>query len=251
MDINLDEIPFADMKSGYTYVAATGRYLCLICGAYYETGEIFCIDSRYYEASKAIRLHIEREHGGMFRNLIASDSKYNSITDKQKELLSMIRQGMSDQEIASALGITASTVRHQKFSFREKAKQAKMYLAIYELASEKMPEDNNRILPIHAGAKMVDDRYIITKGESDRIIATVFDSIHPLRLKLFSAKEKNKIVTLRKIAEQFEPGKIYSEKEVNQILMDIYHDYPTIRRYLIEYGFMERSMDCMKYWIKK
>ena len=67
---------------------------------------------------------------------------------------------------------------------------------------------------------------------------------------IFSSKEKKKIVTLQKIIEQFEPGKIYPEKEVNQILKDIYDDFPTIRRYLIEYGFMERSKDCRDYWVK-
>ncbi|MFR2551837.1 MAG: DUF2087 domain-containing protein [Clostridioides difficile] len=41
--------------------------------------------------------------------------------------------------------------------------------------------------------------------------------------------------------EQFERGKKYSEKEVNQILESIYDDFATIRRYLIEYGFMSRN----------
>jgi hypothetical protein len=125
-----------------------------------------------------------------------------------------------------------------------------MYLSIYELAMEKTPTDRDTIVPIHEGAKMVDDRYVTTKDESDKILATVFESLSPLKLKLFSAKEKKKIVTLRKIAQQFETGKVYTEKELNRILKDIYDDYPTLRRYLIEYGFMERSTDCMQYWLK-
>jgi hypothetical protein len=125
-----------------------------------------------------------------------------------------------------------------------------MYLSIYELAMEKTPTDRDTIVPIHEGAKMVDDRYVTTKEESDKILTTVFESLSPLKLKLFSAKEKKKIVTLRKIAQQFETGKVYTEKELNRILKDIYDDYPTLRRYLIEYGFMERSTDCMQYWLK-
>ncbi|WP_236719720.1 DUF2087 domain-containing protein [Neobacillus mesonae] len=34
------------------------------------------------------------------------------------------------------------------------------------------------------------------------------------------------------------------------MLKSIYADFATIRRYLIEYGFMDRSKDCMKYWVK-
>jgi hypothetical protein len=97
---------------------------------------------------------------------------------------------------------------------------------------------------------MIDDRYVITMEEREKILSAVFKSLSPLKLKLFSAKEKKKIVTLQKIMEQFEKGKIYTEKEVNQILKDIYDDFPTIRRYLIEYGFMERSKDCRDYWVK-
>ena len=68
-------------------------------------------------------------------------------------------------------------------------------------------------------------------------------------LKDFSPKEKKKIVILGKIAEQFEHGRQYSEKEVNQILKPIYEDYMTIRRYLIIYGFMERTKDGARYWL--
>jgi hypothetical protein len=78
----------------------------------------------------------------------------------------------------------------------------------------------------------------------------VFESLSPLKLKILSSKEKKKIVTLRKILEQFDKGKIYNENEVNQILKAIYDDYPTIRRYLIEYGFMNRSTDCKQYWVQ-
>lgn len=114
----------------------------------------------------------------------------------------------------------------------------------------KVSSDKDSIIPIHEGAKMVDARYITTKEESDKIIATVFESLSPLKLKIFSAKEKKKIVTLRKVVEQFEKGKIYTEKEVNQILKAIYDDFPTMRRYLIEYGFMDRTTDCAQYWVK-
>jgi hypothetical protein len=222
----------------------------MICDAVFEPGEIFRYGDRYYEAAKAIRFHVEREHKGMFHRLLESDSKYNSITEKQKELLNLFQQGLTDQEIASTLGISASTVRHQKFSFREKAKQAKLYLSLYELAMEAPSSRKDSLIPIHEGAKMVDDRYIITVEEREKILATVFSSLSPLKMKLFSAKEKKKIVTLQKIMEQFETGKIYPEKEVNQILKCIYDDYPTLRRYLIEYGFMDRSKDCHDYWVK-
>jgi hypothetical protein len=251
MDINFDEHSLEDLKHGYRYHVDTRTYHCLLCNKVFETGEIFRLNDRYFDASKAIEYHIAKEHGGMFRQLLGSDSKYNTITDKQKELLELLQRGFSDQEIATKLGISASTVRHQKFSFREKAKQAKLYLTLYELAFMTPPSDKDSLIPIHEGANMVDDRYITTKEEREKILATVFTSLSPLKLKVFSAKEKKKIVTLQKIMELFEKDKIYPEKQVNQILQDIHEDYPTLRRYLIEYGFMERSKDCRDYWVKR
>ncbi len=250
MNINLDEYPVESIKKGYYYNPSTHTYHCMLCEEGFEEGEIFKIGERYYDALRAVHLHVEQAHGGVFRHLLESDSKYNTITEKQKELLGLIHKGLSDQAISQKLGVTASTVRHQRFSFREKAKQAKLYLSLYELATEGSSSEEDALIPIHEGANMIDDRYVITKEEREKILSAVFISLSPLKLKIFSAKEKKKIVILQKIMEQFEKGKIYKEKEVNQILKDIYDDFPTIRRYLIEYGFMERSKDCSDYWVK-
>lgn len=51
--------------------------------------------------------------------------------------------------------------------------------------------------------------------------------------------------------KNFNRGKKYSEKEVNRILERIHEDYVTIRRALIEYGFIDRSINCSEYWIKE
>jgi len=63
-------------------------------------------------------------------------------------------------------------------------------------------------------------------------------------LSKYPAKAKKKIIVLQKIADH-----VYTEKEINAILKSIYEfDYATLRRELIDYGFMKRSNDCTKYW---
>jgi len=153
------------------------------------------------------------------------------------------------KDMAKKLNVTEATIRRQRFTFREKAKQAKFYLAMYELVFEDEPITTEQIIPIHNNAIYVDDRYLITEDEKQHIVETFFSSIQPLVLKSFSPKEKKKVVILGKIAEQFEYGKKYSEQEVNEILKPIYADYMTIRRYLIMYGFMERTRDGRQYWL--
>lgn len=63
-------------------------------------------------------------------------------------------------------------------------------------------------------------------------------------------KEKRKIIVLTEIAEQFQKDSKYSEAELNQTLKSNFEDFVTLRRYLIEYGFMDRTTDCSEYWLK-
>lgn len=245
-----------DIGRGYSYDADAQKYICHVCGKVFERGEIFRFKDRFYDAGKIIKLHIEHEHPDMLNALMDNKKKYTGITDNQKKLLIMMADGMTDNEIAKQLGIAPGTVRHQKFMFREKAKQAKLFLAIYELAmssntkNKQKPEVNKESVKIHRGATMIDDRYSVTTEENGKILNNFFISLEPLKLKTFSAKEKNKIVILRRIAEQFDKERRYSEKEVNAVLESIYEDFATIRRYMIEYGFMQRTKDCSEYWIK-
>lgn len=64
-------------------------------------------------------------------------------------------------------------------------------------------------------------------------------------------REKRKLVVLSAIAEQFKPGRQYTEKEVNRLLGRIYEDFPYLRRLLIEYGFLERTASGSAYWRKE
>ena len=52
---------------------------------------------------------------------------------------------------------------------------------------------------------------------------------------------KKRQVILEKIVEQFEPGRKYTEKEVNVLLLDYHEDVATLRRGLIEHGLMRRE----------
>lgn len=243
-------LSFSEMKSGYRFDEHQGGYVCNFCQKVFKEGEVFPFGESFYFPEKAVIQHIISEHGGVFENLIHSETKYNTLTNNQKELFLLFHAGVSDKEIAKKLGITASTVRRQKFTFREKAKQAKLYLAIYENVIWEKETDKDAMIPIHDNAIGCDDRYIITKEENQHILETVFTSLSPLKLKTFPAKEKKKVATLIKIAECFEKGKEYTEKEINEILKSIYDDFSVIRRYLIIYGFMDRTKDGAKYWLK-
>jgi hypothetical protein len=243
---NLEEI-----KNGYNFDSNSGIFHCLICGETFEKGEIYPMKGKFFEAGKAVISHIKEEHGSVFELLLELDKKYSGITDNQKSMLKDFYSGLSDKEIAKNNGISAATIRHQRFAFREKAKQAKAFLAIFELVEEALSNNGKEeFVELHRGATMVDERYEVTNSEQEQIINSYFESLDPLKLKNFPTKEKRKIVVLRKIATLFKIGNKYSEKEINEIIKPVFADIATIRRYLIEYGFMERTTDCMEYWLK-
>lgn len=251
----IDEILKSDIraiKKGYIFDPIIECYQCLICGTRYEVGEIFTFDERMFEASRAIKEHIKRDHQGVLNTLLDLDKHYTGLTEKQNALLKDFASGLSDKAIAKKNGVAASTVRHQKFMLREKAKQAKMYLAIFESVEDMVASgDQDVLVQVHAGATMVDERYLLTLEENDKILKNYFLEGPDLKLKTLPSKEKKKIAVLRKITQAFDPDKKYSEFELNDILKKIYDDIATIRRYLIQYGFFDRTKDCSQYWIKK
>jgi hypothetical protein len=67
-------------------------------------------------------------------------------------------------------------------------------------------------------------------------------------LKSIPAQEKKLLVVLRYIAQSFQPGQHYSEKEVNVILGGFYDDISSLRRYLVDYKFLSRKVGGGDYW---
>jgi hypothetical protein len=250
--IEVEKLSIREIVNGYYFDEGHNAFVCVDCGQSFEIGEMFNINNKFFGAARAIQIHVETTHLERLRKMLESDNKYISFTDNQIKLLSLFYAGLTDNDIAKQLEVSPSTIRHQRFIFREKAKSAKIYLAIWEMASAGLEKNDksveNKLLPVHGGAKMVDQRYEITEAENQKILGNVFYSLEPLKLKVFPPKEKKKIVILRRIAEQFEKNKQYTEKEVNSILLEIFEDYCTIRRYLIEYGYMSRTKGGRAYW---
>lgn len=243
------------IKKGYSEIDIK-NFQCLHCNKTFDADEIFPINGRFYTAEKAVIHHIGQVHGSQLESLMNLDKKLTSLTDNQKEILTKMAAGASDKEIANDLGLSASTIRHLRFSMKEKAKQAKVFLALYELVFDQdqlssVTDSSPEQVPIHTHATMVDDRYLTTLEEQAQIIERFFVSLKPLKLKTFSTKEKNKIIILKTIAAELDVNKSYSEKELSAVLHQIYDDYATLRRYLIEYGFMERSKDGSAYTVTR
>ncbi|WP_242873091.1 DUF2087 domain-containing protein [Clostridium magnum] len=99
-----------------------------------------------------------------------------------------------------------------RFALRERARQARAFLAIMELVEDKMPKIANP------------------------------------KLRVFPVKEEKRKAVLPRFADLFGPDKEYTETEVKKIIEAIYEDDATIRRYLVDYGYLSRTNDGRKYY---
>ena len=62
------------------------------------------------------------------------------------------------------------------------------------------------------------------------------------KLMMIPKKEKNKRLVLQIVLEMLKAKSLeFTEKELNEAIKEIYPDYSLIRRYLVDYKFLERD----------
>ncbi|WP_322906304.1 DUF2087 domain-containing protein [Paenibacillus campi] len=242
-----------ELKRGYVedeQASEYGSFVCLIDGQMFEKGRIYEQEGAFYEAERFMQMHIRQQYGSMFHYLLTLDKKWTGLTELQSELVRAFYEGQSDTDITAAHGGSKSTIRNHRFALREKAKQARVFLAIMDMLEEQQ-NDPSPFVSIHRTATMLDERYAVTEQENEAVLRQYFKQGTDGPLAEFPRKEKRKIIILRQLIRRFEVGRTYTEKQVNEVLAAAYADYVTLRRYMIAYGFMDRQDDGSAYWVKR
>lgn len=72
-----------------------------------------------------------------------------------------------------------------------------------------------------------------------QILRTFLDGSGALRT--MPARRAKRLVVLEHIAESFEPGERYAEREVNEVLRLFHPDVAALRRYLVDEGLLRRT----------
>lgn len=188
-----------DFKRGYLWDNKKGEFICLICGKNIGVNTNIISD------------HMS-SHGTPVERLLTLDKKYTGLTEIQKELLDMVSSKCSDKEIAINLACSESTVRNIRFSLRERARQARAFLAIMELVDEGTANSVNH------------------------------------KIRYFPIKEEKRKALLPRFANLFEPNRLYTELEVKTLINKVYDDDALIRRYLVDYGYLKRDKYGEKYY---
>lgn len=177
-------------------------------------------------------------------------SFFKALSDANRlKIVGLLAQGnYSVEELAAMLDLRPPTVSHHLSRLSEVglvSAKAESYYNVYRLETNYLEQMAQRLLAeetLPAVAEGVDlDAY-------DRQVVENY-ALPDGRLRQIPTKRKKFEAILRYVAQAFEPGKRYTEKEVNEILGQFNEDTAVLRRGLVDYQLMDREPDGMAYWL--
>jgi hypothetical protein len=136
-------------------------------------------------------------------------------------------------ELADRLALTPPTISHhvrRLVAARLVDVEPDAQSRIYSLRTDAIREISGSVLSDQVREQATD--------EENAVLRTFFDG---LRLRQIPASRKKRVIVLRRLLERFVPGHAYPESEVNEILRKAHDDVATLRRELVDYGFMVRD----------
>lgn len=183
--------------------------------------------------------HLTIAHQSARNALLAA----GGLTENQQQLMQAFAAGHSDKQIAEKLGVTASTIRQQKYRFRQKAAQARLFLAQYQAVFGE--NDTSELLLVPQPAQNM----AITVDQYEQVLAKNIDfsGEHP-ELKHWPKQEAARVCLCARIVEDFAVDRQYTLNETNAILDAWYLDHSLLARYLVDFSFMQRTADGRQYW---
>lgn len=149
---------------------------------------------------------------------------------------------LTGKELAARLSLTPPTISHHMRKLTEAGvvmAESDAQRQIYSLntdlllASRRAPLDESAAIPQREGEG-------IDAGDAFRA-KTIRDFFDDERLKAIPAQRKRRVIVLQYLVERFDPDQAYTEREVNDLLRPAHDDVATLRRELVDYGFMQRD----------
>ncbi len=174
---------------------------------------------------------------------------FKALADANRlRLIGLLAQKESSvEELAAVLDISASTVSHHLSKLAEiglVSARAEGYYSVYRLETETLTGMAKRMLSEDTLPEAAKD---LDREAYDRKILKDYLSDDGTIAQLPTNRRKLDVI-LRYLAEQFEVGKTYTEKQVNQIIGALNEDISGLRRDLISVGLLGRERDGSAYW---
>lgn len=157
----------------------------------------------------------------------------------------LAQKDLSVEQMAEMLSVASSTVSHH-LSRLSKAglvsARAEGYYNIYQLNAKKLELLSKELLTPEQLPTFVRE---VDMDAYDQKVVKNFTNPDGT-LKTIPGQRKKLIAVLQYMLPEFESGKQYQEKDVNQILERFHEDYAQLRRDMIDTGLMKREKGV--YW---
>ena len=166
---------------------------------------------------------------------------FKCLSDMSRlRIVQSLTQGeMYTELLAERLAVTPSTVSFHMKKLEEAGivvSRKEQYYTVYSLNRDVL---GATLLDVAAsGPEQVDEQQKREEEYRQKVIDTFFEYG---KLKSIPVQHKKKLICYEVIAEKFVPGKVYNEKELNEIISSVHEDYCTIRRDMIGEGILQRS----------
>lgn len=171
---------------------------------------------------------------------------FKCLADKSRLqiLKSLSLEDMYVERLAERLGLTPATISFHLKKLSDAGAVTSYRNQYYVMYSLKKEVFLARILDIILEES---DEATIQARRDAEYRQKVIDSFFEYgKLKSIPAQRKKERIILEEIVKAFDPGKIYTEREVNIIIADFHDDFCTIRRDMISEKLMDRENG--NYW---
>lgn len=152
---------------------------------------------------------------------------------------SLDRGEMYTELLAERLDLTPSTVSFHMKKLEEAGlvhSRKEQYYTVYSLNREVL---NKSLYDLAASEpEQADEQQKREEAYRRKVLRAFFEYGKLLSIPV---QRKKKLICYEQIAAHFEPGRVYEEKEVNEIISPIHEDYCTIRRDMISEGIFKRE----------
>ena len=152
---------------------------------------------------------------------------------------SLLREDMYAERLAQRLGVTPATVSFHMKKLEEAGlitSRPDQYYTMYALRREALTLP---VLELIAGAcDQAPEQERREEQYRKKVIETFFEYG---RLKAIPAQRKKERICLEEMVRVLAPGRVYTEPELNEVLLRFHEDYCTLRRDMISEGLLTRD----------
>ena len=166
---------------------------------------------------------------------------FKCLSDASRlRIIQSLTQGdMYTELLAERLGLTPSTVSFHMKKLEDAGlviSRKEQYYTVYSLNRAVLEKSLYEVAA--SEPEQIDEQQKREEAYRQKVLKAFYDYD---KLRAIPVQRKKKLICYERIAERFELGRVYEEKEVNEIISPIYEDYCTVRRDMISEGIFSRD----------